>query len=171
MANVPLHFSATIEDGFAVRKSTDVYLNVPDTTTLAQLVTAEGTWLTDLDALTAGAIIANQIRIVPSLPGGLKSATGSTWAASRVNQSGLLRFSASGTTENWSNVIPALANSVIVNGKIDKTSGAYTNYVNLLTTGGNNYTNPNRQPITGIVAEMISFRKTRKQSINKSFEA
>jgi hypothetical protein len=158
MANVPLHFSATIEDGLQRRKSTDAYLNLVDTTTLATLAAAYGTFMTDLDGVTAGAIVEGQIRIRPALPGGLATATGATWLASRVAQTGIFRFSASGTTAQWSSAVPALADAMIVNDAIDPTgSGTYTG----LLTGGS-YVNPENQVLLALTKTLIRFRKANK---------
>jgi hypothetical protein len=171
MANIPLHFSATVEDGFNVRKSTDAYLDLPDTTTLAQLAAACQTWISDLDAVISGAIISNLIRVVPALPGGIKGATGSTWAASRVNQTGLFRFDVTGTSARWSFVAPSIANSVLTAGKIDLSNTAVGNLITLFTTSGNHYTNPENQQIIDCSLTAVTTRKTRKQSFNKSNEA
>lgn len=155
MANVPLHFSATIKDGLQRSKSTDVYLNLADTTTLAVLAATLGTWLTDLDAISSGAIIESQIRVKPSPPTGLKGATGATWLASRVAQVGIFRFSATGTTAQWSSDVPALADAMIVNDAIDPTGTA--TYTGLLT--GGTYTNPENQVLQALTKTLIRFRK------------
>jgi hypothetical protein len=170
MANVPLHFSATVVDGFSVKRATDAYLNLPDSTTLAQLAAAQGTWLTDLDAVIDGAIVNSQIRVVPELPTGLKGASGATWAASRVNQTGILRFDSTGTTARWSNILPSVSNAVIVNNKIDLTNTNVAAYVTLFTTSGNHYNNPQNQQIIDLAAALVTFRKTRKQSAAGSKE-
>lgn len=163
MANIPLHFSCTVEDGLGVKRSTDVYQSPPDTTTLAQVVAAIGTWLDDLDVCTSGAITANQIRIIPALPGGLKSATGATWVASRNMLPGVIRFSATQTSRAWSSVIPALAPSVIVGGKPDVHGATLGTYITLITTGSNGYTNPNGQALIALESGIIGERKSRKQ--------
>jgi hypothetical protein len=155
MANVPLHFGATIEDGLGRRKSTDVYLDIVDTTTLAVLAGDLGTWLTDLDAISAGYIVASRVEIKPAMPGGLKTATGASVAASRVAQVGIFRFSATGTTAQWSSDVPALANSMIVNDAIDPTGTA--TYTGLLTGGA--YVNPENQVLLALTKTLIRFRK------------
>lgn len=163
MALVPLHFSCTVQDGFGVKRSTDVYQTPPDTTTLAQVVAAIGTWLSDLDPCIAGAITANQVRIVPALPGGLKAATGATWLASRCFQNGVLRFSVSQTSKAWSNPLPALANTVIVGGKPDIHGATLGTYVTLLTTPSNAYVAPSNQALVALESAIIGERKNRKQ--------
>jgi hypothetical protein len=155
MANVPLHFSATIKDGLGRTKSLDVYQNIVDTTTLAALAAACGTWLTDLDAVTSGQIIETQIRVRPALPAGLKGPTATGVSTSRVAQIGIFRFSASGTTAQWSSAVPALADTLIVNDAVDPTGTA--TYTGLLT--GGSYTNPENQVLLALTKTLIRFRK------------
>lgn len=168
MANVPLHFSATIRDGLGTEATTTAYLNPADTTTLAVLVGDLGTWLSDLDAVTDGLIRASRIEIVPALPGGLKTSTGATFAASRVEQTGVLNFSATGTSRKEGMVIPAISNSAIVAGKVDLTNAAITALITLLTSGP--YTNPYNQALVALLDAILSFRKKRKQLQRSSFE-
>lgn len=163
MPNVPLHFSATVEDGLGVKRSTDVYLAPADTTTLAAVVLQIGTWLAELDAASDGAITANQIRIIPALPGGLKAATGATWTRSRNMLPGVIRFSSSGTSRAWASVIPALAQACIVAGKPDVHGATLGTYITTLTTGGNGYTNPNNEQLLALESAIIGERKSRKQ--------
>jgi hypothetical protein len=163
MANIPLHFSCTVQDGLGVKRSTDVYLSPPDTTTLAAVVASIGTWLSDLDAATDGAITADQIRIIPALPGGLKSATGATWGRSRNMLPGVLRYSAAGTSHAWSSVVPALAAACIVAGKPDIHGATLGTYSTLLTTGSNGFTNANGQALAALESGIIGERKSRKQ--------
>lgn len=172
MANIPLHFSATVVDGLGTEASTVSYLLVPDTATLAQLATAIGTWATDVDAVTAGAITKLGIRVTPALPGGLKAATGATWAASRVEQTGVLNLSNTVSAHRFGQAIPAIADSVLVAGKIDLTNAAITALISLLTAAvaGGTYTNNAQQSLLALVDALISFRKRRKQLSRTSFE-
>lgn len=163
MATVPLHFSCTVQDGLGVKRSTDVYLAPPDTTTLAGVAAAMATWLSDLDACSDGAIVANQIRIVPALPGGLKAATGATWSRSRNMLPGVIRFSATGTSHAWSSVVPALANAVIVAGKPDIHGATLGTYITLLTNASNGYTDEKNQQLIALESGIIGERKSRKQ--------
>jgi hypothetical protein len=168
MANIPLHFSARIVDGLGTEATTTAYLSPADTTTLADLVTSLGTWLTNVDAVTDGLIRDTRIEIKPGLPGGLKTATGATFQASRVEQTGTLNFSVAGSTRKDGVVIPAISNSAIVSGKLDLTNAAIQALITLLTNG--NYTNPYNQVIVGLLDAILSFRKKRKQLQRSSFE-
>lgn len=158
MANVTMHFSATLQDGLTRTKSTDVYTTLVDTTTLAQLAAAYGTWVTDLDAITDGFVKHGKVEIVPALPGGIKTVTGGSVATSRVAQVGIFRFSATGSTHQWSSVVPSFSDSLIVNDAIDPTGTA--TYTGLLT--GGTYTNPENQTLLALTKTLIRFRKANK---------
>jgi hypothetical protein len=166
--NVKCVFSASLTDGESIRRTTEAYTNLPDTTTLAQAATALDNWLTALDAVSDAAILHSRLTIHPTLPTGLKTATGTAWAASNCNKVGLLRFTSSGTSDSWSNIVPALAASSKVAGKVTSTGASMGTYTALFTTTANNYTNPDSQQILALVFTAITDRTSRKQSINKS---
>lgn len=160
MANVSIVHSATVQDGLTRRKVTEAYGDVVDTTTLASLAAAHGTWLTDLDGIIDGAIIANRVTIKPAAPGGLKTVgTGATFMASRVSQIGIFRFSASGTSHAWSSDVPSISNSFLVGDTIDTTAGAVGTYTTLLTSGP--YTNPQNEQLLALEEALLRFRKSK----------
>lgn len=164
MANIPLHFSARVFDGLLTNKTTVVYLELPDTTTLAQLAAAQGTWLSALDGLSTGAITEALVQVRPALPGGLKSATGSTWLASRNMIQGLFRFSAAGTTKEWSSNVPAIDPTVFVGKSINTGAGSVTTYTGLLAgTGAGPYVNPQNQFLQALTKALKGERTSRKQ--------
>jgi hypothetical protein len=157
MANVSTHFSATVLDSFGVKKSTDVYLDMVDTTTLAALNTAAVGWLAALDAITDGEITASQVIVKPTTLGGGK---GSPNAGSYGARTGNLSFSATGTTKLWGQSIPALATSAITAGKVPNT-GSMGTYTALLVGGG--FTNPDNQALAALKKTAIGDRSSRKQ--------
>lgn len=171
MANIPLHFSASVIDGFNVRTTTDAYLDLPDTTTLAQLISAEGSWLSAIDLVIDGAIINNQILLRPTAPTGLKAPTGSTWSASRNGYQGLFRWDVTGTQARYSSALPSISNSVLSAGKINLANASVSAYVALITTSGNHYTNPENQQILDLNATAVVQRTKRKQQNSKTSEA
>ena len=162
MTNVSTHYSATILDSFGVKKSTDVYLDLVDTTTLAALKTAMGTWLLDLDAITDGEITAVQILIKPydATSLGTLGVKGSPVAGSYDARTGQLSFSATGTTALWGQAVPALAASAITAGKVPNT-GSMGTYTALLTGGG--FTNPQNQALAALKKTAVGDRSSRKQ--------
>lgn len=157
MANVSTHFSATVLDSLGVKKSTDVYLNIVDTTTLAVLAADCGTWLSDLDAITDGEIVAAQIIIKPAIPGGVK---GAPVAGSLAAKTAQISFSAAGTTKLWGQAVPAIAASAVTSGKVPNT-GSMGTYTALLL--GGLYSNPDNQALAALKKTAIGDRSARKQ--------
>ena len=157
MANVSTHFSATILDSLGVKKSTDVYLDLVDTTTLAVLAATCGTWLTDLDAITDGEIVSTQIIVKPAIPGGVK---GSPAAGSLAAKTAQISFSATGTTKLWGQAVPAIAAASVTAGKVPNT-GSMGTYTALLL--GGSYTNPDNQALAALKKTAIGDRSARKQ--------
>jgi len=145
-----------------VQALSQVYGLVDPTQSFNSVITTFDTWLADMDACTDGQIIAAGIHLSPSLPGGLKS---SATSASRVEQTGVLNFSATGTTHRFGVAIPALSNSgtVISAGKIVTTeAGPIDTLEDLLVGGGTaslQWTNDNSQALVALLDTLISFRK------------
>ncbi|HLJ82332.1 MAG TPA: hypothetical protein VKT52_12645 [Ktedonobacterales bacterium] len=159
MANVPLHFSAAVRDGLLTAAPITSYLLVPDSTTLAALVGDLGTWASAVDACIDGAIIDVSARLTPDLPAGLKAATGATWLASRVEQTGAINFSATGSDRRYAQPLVSLSNSVIAGGKIDLSNAAIVALVSLLTNPANDFTNQQSQALEAALDALISFRQ------------
>lgn len=158
MANVAMVQSATIQDGLTKRHAVEVYQNIVDTTTLAQLAAAQGTWLTDLDGIIDGAIVDNRVTIKPAPPGGLKAVgTGATFMASRNSQVGVFRFSATGSSHAWSNGVPSLSNALVVGDTVNTGAAAVGTYTALLISGG--YTNPQNQDLTALEKALLTTRR------------
>lgn len=170
MANVPLHFSAAVRDGLQTAAPLTSYLLVPDSTSLATLIGDLGTWATTIDACIDGAIVDLSARLTPALPAGLKAATGATWLASRVEQTGVLNFSASGSDRRYGQALPSLSNAVIAGGKIDLSNTAIVALVSLLTNPANDFTNAQSQTLEAALDALISFRQ-RADLRKTSFEA
>ncbi len=159
-------FSATILDEQNVEALAQSYVLVDPSHSFSDVITTFNTWLADLDACTDGQIIAARIHAGPTLPDGLK---GAPVAGSRVEQTGIVNFSATGTTHRWGLAIPALKNSgtVIAAGKIVLTPGDPVPVLAALLTGGGtaslNWTNDNSQTIVALMDALISFRQRGKQ--------
>src|ERR1035437_5605131 len=130
-----VRLEATIIDELGVQAETSVYALIDPTASFTTVLTQLNAWLADLDACTDGQIIGAELEVLPALPGGLKSAP---VALSRVEQTGLLAFDASGDIHQWATAIPALSNSgtVISGGKIVVTPGAPAQALATLLAGG-----------------------------------
>ena len=171
--NYGVRVSATIKDSWGIEASTAAYANLEvDTATIADVVSDWSDWVSALDNATDGQIIRSDISISPSLPGDVK---GSPVSGSRVEQTGLLGFSATGTTKRYSFPIPALANgaSVLSGDRMVMTSGfPIPALEDVLTTAGAALTwcNDHHQEISAFLDALISFRKKRKQLQKSSYE-
>jgi|SRR6202035_4605467 len=173
-----VRFSATLFDGLNVEALSQAYVLVDPTQTFTAVLTTFETWLAYLDACTDGVIIAAAMHAYPALPGGLKTqATNPTaFAASRAEQTGILNFSATGTTHRWGFAVPALSNgaTVIAGGKPVLTAGAPLDVLRALLAGGGTasleWTNSNQQPLVTLLDALISFRQRADQLARRTYE-
>jgi hypothetical protein len=113
-----------------------------------------------------------RVTLFPALPGGVKAAAA---AGSRVEQTGVLGFLATGSDKRYSAAIPALSNgATVLNG--DRIVLTVTDPIGLLikilTTVGTvlSWCNEHYQLIQKFVDALVSYRKKRKQLQRSSFE-
>lgn len=170
MANVLLHFSATLVDGLGTKASSVAYLNLADTTTLATLITDLGDYASALDGATDAVIEGVRIEITPALPSGLGTAgdKGSAFTASRVEQTAVVNFGNATTPHKWGFAIPAVKAAALSAGKLVLTDTGIAALTTLLSGGA--YTNNAAQVLNSIIDAIVSFRKRRKQLSRTSFE-
>lgn len=168
-----VRMEATIVDELGVQAETSVYALVDPTASFSTILTQFNTWLADLDACTDGQITGAELEVLPALPGGLKTAP---VALSRVEQTGVVAFDASGDTHQWATAIPALSNSatVISAGKIVLTVGSPVQILAALLAGGGTaalaWTNAVNQAITAATSALISFRRYSHQMVQETYE-
>lgn len=168
-----VRMGATILDELDIQAETSVYALVDPTTSFDTILTQFNAWLADLDACTDGQIIGAELEVLPGLPGGLKTAP---VALSRVEQTGILAFNASGDTHEWATAIPALSNSptVISGGKVVTTLGSPAQVLAALLAGGGTadlaWTNDASQALTAATSALISFRRYSHQLEQVTYE-
>ena len=169
-----VRMEATIIDEMDVQAETSVYALVDPTTSFDTILTQFNAWLADLDACTDGQIIGAELEVLPALPGGLK---GSPVALSRVEQTGMIAFTAAGDPHQWATAIPALSNSTTVTtptGKIVLTIGAPVQVLAALLAGGGTaalmWTNAVSQALTVATSALISFRRYSHQMEQETYE-
>lgn len=168
-----VRMEATILDELNIQAETSVYAQVDPTASFDTILAQFNAWLADLDACTDGQIIGAELEVLPDLPGGLKSAP---VALSRVEQTGMLAFSAAGDTHQWATAIPALSNdpTVISGGKIVVTTGAPAQILAALLAGGGTaalaWTNAVFQTLTAATSALISFRGYAHQMVQETYE-
>jgi len=168
-----VRFSATILDQLNVQALSQAYALIDPTASFDTITAIWQSWLADLEACTDGQIIASAYHVYPALPGGLKTAP---VAGSRVEQVGILNFSATGTTHRWGHLIPALSNgsTVISGGKIVLTEGDPADVLEDLLTGGGSaslqWTNEQQQSLIALLDALIAFRQRREQLSLATYE-
>lgn len=159
MATLEVQYRGTVVDGIDVHGELVSYLGLPDTATLAQTSSALGVWAAAMDGCIDGAFTSVSAVIVPSLPGGLKAATGTTWAASRISQTGIIDFSATGTSRRYGQALVSFSNAAITNGQFDLTNAAVQALISLLLNPTGFFTNPDIQSLEAALDALLSFRK------------
>jgi len=164
--------SATIVDELGIEASAPFYALLDSGQTLAAIMTEVNAFWTALSLCTDGYIKKVKLEIVPAVPTG---ATTVASVGSRVEQTGLLGFSATGTTKRYSGAIPALSNqtSVFNAGKIVLTGGDPVGaLITILTTVATAlaWINDHGQEIQAFTDALVSFRKKRRQLQRSSFE-
>jgi hypothetical protein len=159
VTNVTVQYVGALIDGLDLPVKITSPLSLPDSSTLAQTVSALGVWASAMDGVTDGAFRQVWATIQPPLPGGLKAATGATWAASDITKTGIIDFSATGTSRRWGQAIPTLAEAVIVGNKIDVTNAAIVALVDLLVNPTGFFTNDDNQSLEVALDALISFRQ------------
>ncbi len=157
-----IHFSATIQDGLGSKKTVDAYSKPADYSAVDADFAA---WLTALDSIISGVIVASQVRLTPAAPTTLATTGRSGYAASRVEIPGGFRFNLSGTPKHYTNSVPAVNPSNITAGKLNLTSCSV--YTALLT--GNAYTDTTgNNAITSVNEGFLGSRTARKQLSSSS---
>ena len=165
-------FTAKIVDEQAIEALCTSYTLLDPTATQGDIITLWQDWLAALDACTDGQIIDATYTVVPALPSGLKSAA---VAGSRVEQTGVLNFVATGSTQRAALGIPALSNGATVTsgGRIVLTPGdPIPLLITLLLTGAAllEYTNEVSQSFVSLKDTLITFRLYNKQLAAASYE-
>lgn len=171
MATLDVQIENRIQDFIGTPASQALYAQVPDTTTLAALATAAQTVQTDLDKITDGQITFSQVKVVIPLVSGLKAAP--TDPGSTVEDTGLFTFLVTAApNRSYSTAVPAIAQSKVVNGKINLSDADIQNWVNLISVAGAVFTFVSQvfQAIGRLLHSLISARKHRKPELRRSFE-
>jgi hypothetical protein len=169
MASLQVLLSVDVLDKLGVSTTHNLFLDAPDTSTLADF----NSFLTDyaplLDAITDGQITAAHVRQQLALPSGLKSAPAST---AEVERTGLFNYTMSGNPYKFGIDVPAIADSKIVSGKINLTDSDILAWKSFILTGVGGITIVSKflQSLIALVDALISFRKHRKQETRRSLE-
>jgi len=122
-----------------------------------------------VDAMSDAKMTGIRLVIVVPLPSGLK---GSAVADSSVEKTGLFNFSLDGSKYSDSIDIPAIANSLVTNKRINLTAGAYTAWRDrvLDDTSGLHVISKFNHDLAAVIDAAVTFRKHRKSTRKASFE-
>lgn len=159
MTNIETQFQGVLVDGLRTTGSVTSYLGIPDFDTLSQAASGCQVWAQAIDGVTDGAFTQLGVQLIVPLPTGMKAPTGATWAASRVEQTGVFSFSATGTDRRWGFAVPSLSSSVLSGGKIDMANTAIVALIDLLLNPTDLFTNPQMQVLEAALDALLSFRK------------
>ena len=178
MAEQPVVVSATIVDAWGIEASAPFYAQADDAQTIAALLVEAGNFFRALDATTDGYIKKVRIELLPVLgtgPGDMTGLSTSPSGTSRVEQTGLLGFSATGSTKRYTAAIPALSDgaTVLVGDRIVLTAiDPVGVLIGLLTAAATvlKWCNEHNQQIVAFIDALVAFRKKRKQLQRSSFE-
>ncbi len=159
MANLPVQFSGTIVDGMVIPGNVVSYISLPDDSTLLNLQAALGVWAQAVDGCVDGAFTEVFATLTPTLPGGLKAATGAIWFASRIAQTGVISFSASGTSRRFGQALPALSNSTLSGGQLDITNAAIQALITLMLNPTVPFSNVQSERLVAALDALLAFRE------------
>lgn len=159
----PTVFSYTLRDEMGTEASALVYTSYNGAVETVNGLT--GTWLQYgglLDAASSAQIVGGHVKIPLAADPSWKSAPA---AGSRVEQCGVINFSAASSTKRWAAIVPALVDTAISAGKIITASGVVKDIIDALLAGftNGNYDNFLGQGLTDFRDAFVSFRKHRRQ--------
>jgi hypothetical protein len=170
MATVQALVSTQVTDALGVTATVDQFVTFPDTLTAADLQTWSNAYILKLDPITDGQITLQKISLVMALPGsGIKTSPNAT---AEVERTGLLNMSQTGSRYKFGVDIPAIAEAVISNGKINLTNSDVQAFIGIMTTVTNSVTVVSKflNALRGLVDALLTFRKHRKALNRRSFE-
>jgi hypothetical protein len=160
-------FSFTIVDELGVEAANTYYAVMDPTQTIAAAVTAWTDLYNVLQPVTDGSIVRGHVDILLE-PGSISPAV----AGSRVEQTGLFNFSATGTTHKFGEPVPAFSSSFITTTGINLSDSTVAAFYNFLATTLTvlEWTSNNQQKLIALLDAVLSFRKRRKQLTRSTFE-
>lgn len=158
--------SAEVTDTYGIAATTDAFIELDDTKTIAQLVTDMDSWLTEVQGLTQGIVSRGYVRINTDLTFG-----GSP--AGDVEKGGLFNFDNASDPYAQGYWIPDISPSVLTaQGLIDLTNASVTSFITFMTTAHTVITVVTKgvRALTALRDALISFRKKRKPLTRKTKE-
>jgi len=172
MANYYANVSWKILDALGADASVDdLVLAIPEAVTLTQLAAKMSDAGNALDDVTDGQIIGLTVKI--DMFPALDSIKEAPVAGSEIERTGLTTYDHATIPASYSTRIPALAESVIVAGKINQADAHYAIWRDLpfeADAHGMQYVTKARNVFVSALHAMIKFRKYRRQEDRKSYD-
>ena len=155
MATIQMVFSAHVVDDNGRTRSCHSYYARPDTDTLAATISALESFGDHIANLSDGRVdrVSAHIADIAWTPEKINN------GGAPIEQTGLINFSATGTSKRWALAIPAFTNVRLIGDTPDPT---YIEFIAAALTSGN-YTNDHGQPLSVWDDAFLSIRKDRKQ--------
>jgi hypothetical protein len=168
MANLQGHIGLTVVDGLGTKATTEFYIVLDDSKTLADAVADAQALCAAVDA-TLDAKVESARVTVNYQPTGMKSVPTS---GSRVEQTGVINFSNDTTARKQAIVLPGLKNAAIVAGKMNLADTAIAALIAFIKSAGTSGTWANFafQTLVDVLDAILSFRKHRKSLSRTSYE-
>jgi hypothetical protein len=160
-------YSFTIVDELGVEASDTYYAMLDPTQTITSAVNAWTSLYDVLQPVTDGSIVRGHVDILLQ-PVSISPAV----VGSRVEQTGLFNFSATGTTHKFGEPVPAFSSSFITPTGINLSDATVAAFYNFLaaTLTVLEWTSNNQQKLIALLDAVLSFRKRRKQLTRSTFE-
>lgn len=161
--------SLKIKDDNGAVASTAVQANIDDSATLLVALNDLQNWAGAVDPVIGG-VIEKAYLTIEYDPTSVKS---DPVAGSDITQTGTFNFTQSGNPYLQGVVLPSIADSKVVGGKIDLTDTDVNNLVDFITTAHTAITIVGRvfSALVALVDALFSFRKRRKAISRRSFPA
>jgi hypothetical protein len=168
MADVVIQCSFTLRDELGTSATMPFFLMGPDTSTLANVVTAMQAVADKLEAITGAVIERANVTFHPGLSGMAITPT----AGARVEQTGLFNWSNTVTPFKWPIDVPAILDTVLTAGKIDLAQADVEAFTDLFEVAIGVFTavTGGYDPLDALVDAALTFRKHRKQLTRSSHE-
>lgn len=160
--------SLSVIDGTGTPGSFDLFVTIPPTATRADIQAFVDDYLTQHAGITSAQIATATMRLNMNVSSG----GGTAAPDSRVEETGLFNYNQVGSKYKYGIDVPALKDSVIVNGKVDLTNAQITSWKNFILTGSHGIAIVSKFAllITQLLDVLLTFRKHRRALDRRSFE-
>jgi hypothetical protein len=167
----PIVVSGTFVDEWGIEASAPYYALADPSLTITAMLAEANALLGALQAASDAHISHGHITMALAAP----APTGVATAGSRVEQTGVLNFSSTGTSKRWGGYVPAISNgATVLSGDRIVLTGVdpVGLLVAILTTVGTvlAWCSAHNQQIVAFVDAIVAFHKRRKQLQRASFE-